>query len=92
VKLSERMGAFVVWALLCGLTLISLAVTEGPYRRVASIAVVLLAAAKVRLVIIHYMEVRRAAKHWRVLYQAWIFAVSAAIVIAYVIGLNSPTD
>ena len=92
MKAATGTGPFVVGVMLCGLTLVSLVLSEGPYRQAASIAVVLLAAAKVRLVIIHYMEVRRAAKHWRMLYQAWIFAVSAAIIIAYVIGLSPRGD
>jgi hypothetical protein len=43
----------------------------------------LIAAAKSRLVILNYMEAHRAARHWRFLYETWSFAVTAAIVIGY---------
>lgn len=88
MKNALRMTPFVVWLMLVGLTLVSMLLTEGNHRQVASIAVVVLAAAKSRLVIVHYMEVNRTAKHWRLLYQTWIFAVAAAVLIGYIIGLR----
>jgi heme/copper-type cytochrome/quinol oxidase subunit 4 len=77
----------VVWCMLCGLTLLSVALFEGGWnRRVACIVIVLIAAAKSRLVILRYMEINRAARHWRFLYDTWIFAVTATIVIGYLLG------
>jgi acetyl-CoA acetyltransferase len=74
----------VVCSILCGLTVLSVALVEGAGgRALASIAVMLIAAAKSRLVILHYMESHRAARHWRFLYETWIFAVTATIVIGY---------
>ena len=74
----------VVWCALCGLTLLSVALMEeGWHRSVASIIIVLIAAVKSRLVILHYMEANRATRHWRFLYETWIFAVTATIVIGY---------
>jgi heme/copper-type cytochrome/quinol oxidase subunit 4 len=77
----------VVWCLLCGLTLLSVALVEGGWRRsVASIIIVLIAAMKSRLVILHYMEANRAARQWRFLYETWNFAVTATIVIGYLMS------
>jgi heme/copper-type cytochrome/quinol oxidase subunit 4 len=76
-----------VWCVLCGLTLLSVALVEGGWRRsVASIIIVLIAATKSRLVILHYMEANRAARHWRFLYETWNFAVTATIVIGYLMS------
>jgi hypothetical protein len=44
------------------------------------------AAAKSRLVILHYMEANRAARHWRFLYETWNFAATATIVIGYLVS------
>jgi heme/copper-type cytochrome/quinol oxidase subunit 4 len=75
----------VVWCMLCGLTLLSVALVEGGWHRsVASIVIVLIAAAKSRMVILHYMEANRAARRWRFLYETWNFAVMATIIIGYV--------
>ena len=80
----------VVWCRLCGLTLLSLTLIEGGWHRsVASIIIVLIAAVKSRLVILHYMEANRAARHWRFLYETWNFAITAMIVIGYVMSLRA---
>jgi heme/copper-type cytochrome/quinol oxidase subunit 4 len=80
----------VVWCLLCGLTLLSVALVEGGWNRsVVSIIVVLIAALKSRLVILRYMEANRAARPWRFLYETWNFGVTATIVIGYVISLRA---
>ncbi len=80
----------VVWCALCGLTLLSVALIEEAWQRsVASILIVLIAAVKSRLVILHYMEANRALIHWRFLYATWIFAVSATIIIGYVMSLGA---
>ena len=47
----------VVWCMLCGLTLLSVAlVEEGWHRSFASVVIVLIAAVKSRLVIVRFME------------------------------------
>ena len=79
-----------VWCVLCGLTLLSFALVEGGWHRhVASTIIVMIAAMKSRLVILHYMEANRAARHWRFLYETWNFAVTAMIVIGYVMSLRA---
>jgi hypothetical protein len=80
----------VVWCLVCGLTFLSVALIEGGWRRgLVSIIVVLIAAMKSRLVILHYMEANRAARHWRFLYETWNFAVTATIVIGCLMGRSA---
>jgi Prokaryotic Cytochrome C oxidase subunit IV len=82
-----RNSPALVWCILCGLTILSLALVEGGRgRALASIAITLIAAAKSRLVILHYMEAQRAARHWRFLYETWNFAVTATIVIGYLMS------
>jgi heme/copper-type cytochrome/quinol oxidase subunit 4 len=78
----------VVWCMLCGLTLLSVAlVEEGWHRSFASVVIVLIAAVKSRLVIVRFMEANRAGRHWRFLYVTWNFAVAATIIIGYVVSV-----
>ena len=80
----------LVWCLLCALTIASVALAEGGWGRgVFSVVVVLIAAVKSRLVILHYMEASRAARHWRFLYEAWNFAAAATIVIGHLMGTGT---
>jgi Prokaryotic Cytochrome C oxidase subunit IV len=82
-----RNSPALVWCILCGLTVLSVALVEGGRGRAfASIAIMVIAAAKSRLVILHYMEASRAARHWRFLYETWNFAVTATIVIGYLVS------
>ena len=74
-------GPSVVWGALCALTLTSFGLVElGSWGDVSSAAIVTMCAAKSRLVIVHYMEARRAARHWRVLHEAWNIAAAAIII------------
>jgi hypothetical protein len=52
---------------------------------VATVAIVLIAAAKVRLVIWHFMEVRRAPLTLRLVCDGWLLAVTALIVTVYLV-------
>lgn len=75
-------GPVVVWCVLCALTIVSVGLSEVEWRGdILSAVIVLTAAVKSRLVIVHYMEVKRAARHWCVLYEAWNFAAAATIII-----------
>jgi len=80
----------MVWCALCALTILSVTLVEvgsSSRSRVASVVVVLIAAIKSRLVILHYMEANRAARHWRFLYETWIFLVAGTLIIGYVLAL-----
>lgn len=79
-----------VWLLLMGLTLCSVALFEGGWLGpAASIVIVLIAAWKSRMVILHFMEARHAPGHWRVLYELWNFAAAATLLIGYLVSLRA---
>jgi hypothetical protein len=76
--------ATVPWLLLVAATLTSFALTEdAPAARLATTAVILIAAVKVRLVVIHFMEVPWSARPWRLILEAWIAAVTLVILGGY---------
>ena len=49
-------------------------------------AVMLIAMVKIRLVIIYFMDLKRAPLVWRALFEAWVALLSIALVTTYVIG------
>jgi len=49
----------------------------------ATVATVLIAVFKARLVLLDFMELRRAPLHWRLLFEAWVLLVTAAILSIY---------
>ena len=78
-----------VWLVLCVLSVMAVVqLEEGSSRTTASLLVVLLAAIKARLIIRHYMEAHRARPLWRLLYNAWDFAVAATLGIGYLISIR----
>ncbi|RJF89386.1 hypothetical protein D3874_22415 [Oleomonas cavernae] len=78
--------AIGIWAILLGATLSSWLVAEdmgslaAPY---AATAVVLIAALKIRLVFVHFMELGRRVLPWRIVFEAWIGVVTTLILAAY---------
>lgn len=75
----------LVWI---GLMLITCVSTWGISKNaippaVATVAIVLLAAFKTRLVLAHFMELRAAPQAWRLLFEAWVILVAAAIAGIY---------
>jgi heme/copper-type cytochrome/quinol oxidase subunit 4 len=52
---------------------------------VATVAIILMAAVKVRLVMSHFMEVRRAPLALRFVCDGWLLAVTALIVTVYLV-------
>jgi heme/copper-type cytochrome/quinol oxidase subunit 4 len=52
---------------------------------VATVAIMLVAAVKVRLVMRHFMEVRRAPLALRLVCDGWLLAVTALIVTVYLV-------
>lgn len=77
-----------IWAVLVALTCLSVALVEEGSPQTASIIVIAIAAVKARLVIIHYMEVKYAAKHWQFLYKTWNYAAAATILIGQYMALS----
>lgn len=77
----------IIWVLLLGLTMSSVGFFEAKWLGPAtSMLIVAIAAVKARLVIVHFMEVKRASRHWRWLYDAWIAAAAASIAIGGLVG------
>ncbi len=78
----------LVWAALIAMTLVSLVVFEGHLLGSLSVlAIVIIAAFKSRLVIVHFMEATHAPGNWRFLYETWNFVVAAIIAIGHYVTL-----
>jgi heme/copper-type cytochrome/quinol oxidase subunit 4 len=75
----------IVWAALmlatCASTWLLSKNSVAP--EVATVAIMLVAAVKVRLVMSHFMEVRRAPLALRLVCDGWLLAVTALIVTVY---------
>ncbi|MDT5413216.1 MAG: hypothetical protein QOG14_5436 [Mycobacterium sp.] len=82
-----RKPVSIVWAALILATCAStwLLSKDSVTPEVATVAIVLIAAAKVRLVIWHFMEVRRAPLTLRLVCDGWLLAVTALIVTVYLV-------
>jgi heme/copper-type cytochrome/quinol oxidase subunit 4 len=82
-----RKPVSIVWAALMLATCAStwLLSKNSVTPEVATVAVMLLAAVKVRLVMWHFMEVRRAPLALRLVCDGWLFAVTALILTVYLI-------
>lgn len=80
-----RMPITIVWVVLmvatCASTWFLSKDSFSP--TVATVAIMLIAAVKVRLVIMHFMEVRRAPLALRFVCEAWVLAVTALVVVVY---------
>lgn len=80
-----------LWVILIALSCISLALFEGHIAAsIGGTCIILIAALKSRLVILHYMEAKRASPTWRFLYETWNFACAALIIVANLVTLMQP--
>ena len=77
----------IVWAALMLATCAStwLLSKNSVTPEVATVAIMLVAAVKVRLVIRYFMEVRRAPMALRLVCDGWLLAVTALIVTVYLV-------
>jgi hypothetical protein len=82
-----RKPVSIVWAALMLATCAStwLLSKNSVRPEVATVAIVLIAAVKVRLVIRHFMEVRRAPLALRLVCDGWLLAVTTLIVTIYLL-------
>ncbi|HEY2089618.1 MAG TPA: cytochrome C oxidase subunit IV family protein [Mycobacterium sp.] len=82
-----RKPVSIVWAALMLATCTStwLLSKNSVTPEVATVAIVLIAAVKVRLVIGYFMEVRRAPLGLRFICDGWLLAVTALIVTVYLV-------
>lgn len=85
-----RSHATAVWLLLMTATGLAWWLVEhhSVNPRIASTAVLLIAAFKVRLVFLHFMELRTAPLVWRLLFEAWVLLFVGIILIGYWYGLR----
>jgi heme/copper-type cytochrome/quinol oxidase subunit 4 len=76
----------VVWAVLMVATCTSTwwLSHDGVNARVGTAAILLIAAFKVRLVMLHFMELRNAPLWWRFVYETWLLVCTAVILAIYV--------
>lgn len=83
--LSEKQLAVVVWAALVAATLISLALGEDwiGHGDVAAALVIVIAFIKVRLVGMHFMELRHAPMPLRLVFQAYCAIASIVLIVLY---------
>ena len=82
-----RKPVTIVWAALmlatCALTWLLSKNSVTP--EVATVAIMLIAAVKMRLVMRHFMEVRRAPLTLRLVCDGWLLAVTALILTVYLV-------
>jgi len=72
------------WLVLVAATLVLLALVENDAPpRVATVAVLLIAAFKVRLVFLHFMELAGGVQPWRRVAEVWVGAVTVLLVGVY---------
>lgn len=76
----------LIWALLAGASVIGFLFAEGMApARIATIAAFVLAAIKVHLVIVHYMELEWRHRPLRLMLDAWLLVVTAVLLGTYLI-------
>ena len=82
-----RKPVTIVWAVLMLATFAStwLLSKNSVTPEVATVAIMLIAAVKVRLVMSHFMEVRRAPLALRFVCNGWLLAVTTLIVTVYLV-------
>jgi heme/copper-type cytochrome/quinol oxidase subunit 4 len=82
-----RKPVTVVWAALMLATITStwLLSNNSVTPEVATVAIMLIAALKVRFVIWHFMEMRRAPQALRFICDGWLLAVTAVILTVYLL-------
>ena len=79
-----RLPATRAWLALVAVTLVSFVLAEGDGSpRLVATVVMLIAAFKVHLVVVHFMELRWRPLPWRVLFEGWTVAVTLVIVGGY---------
>jgi Prokaryotic Cytochrome C oxidase subunit IV len=80
-----------IWLMLMALSLLSTLLAEGSDHAIFAIVMIfVIAAAKGDLVIMHYMEARRAESHWKFLYRAWLGIVTVLLVSGHIWAGSSP--
>ena len=81
----QRRASTGVWIVLMAATILTTWVLakDAVSARIGTVAIVLLAAIKVRLVLLHFMELRHAPTALRLVFEAWVLLVAAGILVLY---------
>ena len=75
------------WCALVIATLVVFALIENDApARIATVAIVLIAGFKVRLVFLYFMELASGAMPWRMVAEVWVLTVTALILGAYLLA------
>jgi heme/copper-type cytochrome/quinol oxidase subunit 4 len=80
-----RLPAIRIWLVLSGATIVTTWVLSKDHlaASIATVATMLVAAWKVRLVLLHFMEVKDAARPWRIFFEAWVVVATAVVLVLY---------
>ena len=83
---------FRVWLVLSAITLLSfwLGSEHGAAGAAVTYLALLIAAVKVRIIVVEYMEARRSSKTLQRLMDAWLLLLMAALATIYALGLGMP--
>ncbi len=82
-----RSKATVIWLILLAATGLSLALTDAEGSHLATMAVIVIAFFKVRLVGLHFMELSTAILPLRIVFEAWVVVICAVVLSLYWSGL-----
>ena len=87
---SPAKTATLVWLGLTLATILTLWLSENELRapRIAVTGAVLIAAVKVRLVFLYFMELRQAPWGLRLIFEVWVVACTTAILVGYWLGVS----
>jgi hypothetical protein len=84
---------FRVWLVLSAITLFSwwLGSEHAGTNAVVTYAALLVVAVKVRIIVVEFMEARRASKKLQLAMDAWLFLLLTALAAIYALKLDMPT-
>ncbi len=87
-----RKPATLIWMVLMVATIITTwGLSKDAFAaKFATTSIMLIAAFKVRLVLLHFMELRQAPLPLRLLFEAWVLVATAAIIGIYLQGPVAP--
>lgn len=74
----------LTWLALMALTLFSFEFAEralGP--KITIMAIFASAIIKANLILVHYMDITRAARHWQVLYRIWVGVTGCLLILGH---------
>lgn len=78
----------IVWAVLMVATIVStwMLSKDAFSPLVATVGIYLIAAYKIRMVILRFMEIKHAPRPWRLYFEAWTVVVTGMILVYYLVS------